>query len=141
MPCRLYVMREAATKRRAALNAPRPNIGRQLDLLRRDGLAVALLITATVVLVAMVIWFNLNYSTFPDLLPMHFDAQGNPDRIGERSELSVLLIIAAVVYVVNITSGLSLRLLARMVFAPYLLWSGALLVEVLMWVTLWNVTR
>lgn len=134
-------MREAATKRRAALNAPRPNVRRQLDLLLRDGLAVALLITATIVLIAMVIWFNVNYSAFPDLLPMHFDAQGNPDRIGERSELSVLLIIAAVVYVVNITSGLSLRLLARMVFAPYLLWSGALLVEVLMWVTLWNVTR
>lgn len=107
----------------------------------RDILSIILLAAATITLIAMVLWFNANYATFPDLMPLHFDAQGNPDRIGERSELSGLLTIAAVVYGVNIVSGLGLRLFARMTFAPYLLWSGALLVEVLLWVALWNITR
>lgn len=107
----------------------------------RDILSIILLTAATLTLIAMVVWFNSNYAVFPDLMPLHFDAQGNPDRIGERSELSNLLVIAAVVYTFNVLSGLGLRLFARMTFAPYLLWSGAFLVELLLWVALWNITR
>jgi uncharacterized membrane protein len=110
-------------------------------LMGRDVVSVSLLAAATLTLITMIIWFSASYATFPDLMPLHFDAQGNPDRIGERSELRVMLVIAAVVYVVNTLGGLALRLFARMAFAPYLLWSGALLVEVLMWAALWNVTR
>lgn len=107
----------------------------------RDVVSVLLLAAATLTLIAMVIWFNTNYATFPDLMPLHFDAQGNPDRIGERSELTGLLTIAAFVYTFNILGGLGLRLFVRMTFAPYLLWSGALLVQILLWVALWNITR
>jgi hypothetical protein len=134
-------MKQASTKRRPALKTPRIDLKGRLQLMGRDVLSVILLVAATIVLIALVVWFNSNYNTFPDLMPLHFDAQGNPDRIGERSELRGLLVIAAVVYTLNILSGLGLRLFARMTFAPYLLWSGALLVELLLWVALWNVTR
>ncbi len=107
----------------------------------RDPVSLFLLVAATLALVAMIIWFNANYGTFPDLMALHFDAQGNPDRIGERRELRVVLGIAGVVYAVNLLGGLGLRLFARMAFAPYLLWSGALLVELLLWVALLNITR
>jgi hypothetical protein len=134
-------MKQASTKRRSTLTPPRIDLKGRLRLMGRDILSVVLLVAATLTLIAMVIWFNANYASFPDLMPLHFDAQGNPDRIGERSELSGLLVIAAFVYTFNILSGLGLRLFARMTFAPYLLWSGALLVEVLLWVALWNITR
>lgn len=134
-------MKQVSTKRRATLTPPRIDIKGRLRLMGRDILSVVLLAAATLTLIAMVIWFNANYASFPDLMPLHFDALGNPDRIGERSELSGLLVIAAFVYTFNILSGLGLRLFARMTFAPYLLWSGALLVELLLWVALWNITR
>ncbi len=132
-----------ASKQRTAQKAliSRRTLRDAFNDLRRDVLSVVLLIATTLVLVSMVVWFNSNYAGFPDLMPLHFDAQGVPDRIGERGELSVLLTIAVVVYSVNMISGLALRLLARMSFAPYLLWSGALLVELLLWYALWNVTR
>lgn len=136
-----FLMKQATTKRRTSLNPPRIDLKGRLQLMGRDILSVILLAAATITLIAMIVWFNSNYATFPDLMPLHFDAQGNPDRIGERSELSGLLAIAGMVYAVNILSGLGLRLFARMNFAPYLLWSGALLVEVLIWVALWNITR
>jgi len=134
-------MKQATTKRRPTLTPPRIDLKGRLRLMGRDILSVILLAVATITLIAMIVWFNTNYATFPDLMPLHFDAQGNPDRIGERSELSGLLAIATVVYFVNIVSGLGLRLFVRMTFAPYLLWSGAFLVEVLLWVALWNITR
>ncbi len=130
-----------ATKRRTTLAPPRIDLKGRLRLMGRDVVSVLLLAAATLTLLAMVIWFNTNYAAFPDLMPLHFDAQGNPDRIGERSELTGLLMIAAFVYTFNILGGLGLRLFARMTFAPYLLWSGALLVEILLWVALWNITR
>lgn len=134
-------MKQASAKRRTTLAQPRIDLKGRLRLMGRDILSVVLLVAATLTLIAMVVWFNVNYASFPDLMPLHFDAQGNPDRIGERSELSGLLVIAAFVYTFNILSGLGLRLFARMTFAPYLLWSGALLVELLLWVALWNITR
>jgi hypothetical protein len=129
-------------KKRPGLRLPgRNELKARLRLMGRDVVSVALLSAATLTLIALLVWFNTNYADFPDLMPLHFDAQGNPDRIGERGELRVMLVIASVVYAVNLLGGLGLRLFAGMTFAPYLLWSGALLVEILVWVALRNVTQ
>lgn len=117
---------------------PLPSPGPRL---RQDSLAVGLLVGALVALGAMLLWLAATYNSLPDLLPLHFDAQGNPDRIGDRSELLVLPIIGVGVYLVNGAVGLMLRLRYQMIFAPYLLWAGALLVQILLWLALWNLTH
>lgn len=117
---------------------PLPSPGPRL---RQDSLAVGLLVAALVALATMLLWLAATYSTLPDLLPLHFDAQGHPDRIGDRRELLVLPMIGAAVYLVNGGVGLLLRLRYQMIFAPYLLWAGALMVQVLLWLALWNLTH
>lgn len=131
------------TRRRSRpyLTTTAPAIRRAFSQLMQDWLSVTLLAVATVGLGMVWLWFTQNYETFPDLLALHFDAVGNPDRIAERAELWVLPQLALAVYLFNIPFGLGLRLLARMVFAPYLLWSGAIVVQILVAFALWNVTR
>ncbi|MGH2541524.1 MAG: DUF1648 domain-containing protein, partial [Ardenticatenaceae bacterium] len=77
--------------------------------LKRDPLAIGLLATTSILLIALFIWITASYSTLPDLLPLHFDAQGNPDRIGERREVYVLPAIALVALLVNGLAGLLVR--------------------------------
>jgi uncharacterized membrane protein len=102
---------------------------------------VGLLIGALLLMVLLFLWLATSYSGLPDLLPLHFDANGNPDRIGERREVFVLPAIGLVVNLINIAAGLVARIRFRMIFAAYLLWAGALLVQLLLWVALWNITH
>jgi uncharacterized membrane protein len=108
--------------------------------LKQDFLAVGLLAATVILMTGLFLWLATVYYQLPDLLPLHFDVYGNPDRIGERSEIFVLPAIGLVVNTVNIGIGLLLRLRLRMVFASYLLWSGALLMQVLLWIAALNIT-
>jgi hypothetical protein len=112
-----------------------------LALLREDSLGVGLLVGALLLMLLLFLWLATSYSSLPDLLPLHFDANGNPDRIGERQEVFVLPAIGLVINLVNIAAGLVARIRFRMVFAAYLLWAGALMVQLLLWVALWNITH
>ena len=112
-----------------------------LELLQEDRLSLGLMISAPIALIALLLWLGPTYDSLPDLMPLHFDAQGNPDRIGARSEILILPAIGLIVYLVNISSGLFLRLRFRMNFAANLLWGGAFMVQVLIWLTVWNITR
>lgn len=109
--------------------------------LKEDSLGVGLLVLSVLLFLLLVLWLGSNYSSLPDLLPLHFDAQGHPDRIGERGEIFVLPAIGLFVNLVNIAAGLVARLRFGMIFAAYLLWSGALLVQLLLWVAIWNITH
>ena len=113
----------------------------QLELLQEDRLSLALMIAPPIALIALLLWLGPAYDNLPDLMPLHFDAQGNPDRIGARSEILILPAIGLIVYLVNISSGLLLRLRFKMSFAANLLWGGAFMVQVLIWLTVWNITN
>lgn len=118
-----------------------PTVRREVERLRRDPLALGILVLTVLLLAGLALWLFRTYSTLPDLLPLHFDADGNADRIAERREIFVLPTIAFVVALVNLSAGLLLRLRFGMVFASYLLWGGALLVQLLFWLAAWNITR
>src|SRR5688572_30758643 len=93
---------------------------------RRDTLALGLLLVTFVLVIGLFVWVAASYDTLPDLLPLHFDAQGNPDRIAERREVYVLPAIALVVAVMNGLVGWFVRSRFGMVFAAHLIWAGAL---------------
>ncbi len=117
------------------------HLASHLTTLKQDPLAVGLIATTSLLMVTLFVWLNVSYDTLPDLLPLHFDAQGNADRIAERREIFVLPGIALVVALVNGVAGLLMHLRFGMIFAAYLLWSGALLTQVLIWIATWNITH
>lgn len=67
----------------------------------------------------------------PPLIPLHFDALGVPDRLGVRGQIFFIPLIGLIMLAVNgILGGLLYR---RERLAAYLLWGGALMVQVLFW--------
>lgn len=102
----------------------------------------ALFLMAAGLLGVLVMFAALTFS-YPDLspdLPMHFDVTGLPDRIAEKSELFTLPIIGLVVWVLNTGLGIWLyRHVQR--GSAYLLWFGALAVQGIAGLALFNLMR
>lgn len=73
----------------------------------------------------------LRFDTLPDLLPLHFDSTGLADRIEAKSNIWGIPIIGAIVLVVNAVMGIALHQRERA--ATLLLLTGALLVQILLW--------
>jgi hypothetical protein len=93
-----------------------------LGLLGAAGLACLLLIGYT-------------FLRFPDLAPrvaLHFDATGAPDRFGNRSQVFLLPVIGLMSLGANLVVGLPVYLRDRV--GAYLLWGGALAVQILAWI-------
>jgi len=74
------------------------------------------------------------YSSLPARLALHFDAQGQVDRIGQRGELFALPIIGLIVLAVNLTLGFLLYWRERV--GAYLVWGSVAAVHVLLWLAL-----
>ncbi len=74
------------------------------------------------------------YPSLPARLALHFDAQGQVDRIGQRSELFVLPVIGLLVLAVNLLLGFLLYRRERV--GAYLVWGSAAAVHVLLWLAL-----
>lgn len=124
----------------------RRRASRGLDLsgirkLRQDDLAMLFIGAALGAMLLLFIYVGSIYNDLPELLPLHFDTSGAPDRIDNRRDLLLLPTIAAVVNLVNLAAGLWLRIRLKHTFAPYLLWSGALLVQLLLWIAVWNIVH
>jgi hypothetical protein len=65
------------------------------------------------------------------LVPLHFDAAGNPDRLGPRGQIFIIPLIGLLALLLNgVLGGLAYR---RERVASYLLWGGAVLIQVLVW--------
>ncbi len=79
------------------------------------------------------------YPSLPSIVPLHFDAAGAVDRSGARSSLFILPLIGLLIWGGNGALGLLLR--AREYVAAYLLWSGTLLVQVLLIVVMFALLR
>jgi hypothetical protein len=96
-----------------------------------DSLALALLTAALVAVLALFGFLSARFLSLPRLLPLHFDAAGNPDRLGSRGQIFFLPLIGLIVLLVNTTLGGALYRRERLV--SYLFWGGALLVVVFLW--------
>lgn len=97
----------------------------------RDRLGMGLLVGGWLVVVALLGFLCACYPTLPRLLPLHFDAAGNPDRLGVQGQIFFLPVIGTVVLLVNGVLGGLLYRHERL--AAYLLWGGGAAVQVLLW--------
>jgi hypothetical protein len=96
-----------------------------------DRLGVALLVSALVLLATLFGFIFLRYPSLAELQPLHFDAAGQPDRWGTRTQVFTLPFIGLLALIAN--GGLGVLLYERERPAAYLLWSGAVGVQILVW--------
>jgi hypothetical protein len=94
-------------------------------------------------LLGVLVMFGALCFRYPDLssdLPVHFDVSGLPDRIAGKSELFTLPLIGLTVWLFNTATGVWLyRHVQR--GAAYLLWFGALVVQGIAGLALFNLMR
>jgi small-conductance mechanosensitive channel len=96
-----------------------------------DRLGFALLVCALVLLFALFGFIALRYPSLAELQPLHFDTLGQPDRWGTRVQVFTLPFIGLLALIAN--GGLGFLLYERERSAAYLLWSGAIGVQLLVW--------
>jgi len=97
----------------------------------RDRTGLILLGANVAVLLGLVGLLCYRLPSLPNLIPMHFDLSGVPDRMGGRANIFVMPAIGLLTLVLNTSLGLALQRSERI--ASYLLWGGSLLVQVLVW--------
>jgi hypothetical protein len=81
-------------------------------------------------------WLSFAYPGLPEQLPLHFDVQGMPDRVGPRTGLFALPIIGFLAWAVN--TGWGALVYTRQPASAYLLWGGAIVVQLLAGIALAN---
>ncbi len=131
-----------ALQERYQLGPARPlTPGRQLPRVARwpiwrDRLGMGLLALGFLGALALFGWLSFTYPQLPERLPLHFNLEGVPDRIGPRAGLLALPIIGLLTWIVNgVAGGLAY---ARQRLGAYLLWGGTLVVQVLAGIALAN---
>jgi hypothetical protein len=94
-------------------------------------------------LLGLLLMFGVLCFRFPALssdLPLHFDAAGIPDRIVPKSGLFVLPIISLIAWAFNLVAGIWLYRHVQQ-GAAYLLWGGAVVVQMIAGLALFNLMR
>jgi hypothetical protein len=94
-------------------------------------------------LAGVLLLFGMLCFRFPNLssdLPLHFDVNGLPDRISAKSGLFALPIIGLLTWGFNLVAGIVLYRQVQQ-GAAYLLWGGALVVEGIAGLALFNLMR
>jgi hypothetical protein len=97
-----------------------------------DRLGLALLGGALFLLTMLFGYISLRYPSLAERQPLHFDAAGQPDRWGTRVQVFTLPFIGLLALVAN--GGLGFLLYNRERPVSYLLWGGAIGVQLLVWV-------
>ncbi len=104
-------------------------------LVLRDRYLWALLIVALVVNLGLFGYLMFEFTrvpaTLPPLVPLHFDANGDPDRIESQTALFSLAQIGLIVIVGNL--GLGALMYRRERLATYLLAATAIAIQLLLW--------
>jgi uncharacterized membrane protein len=103
----------------------------------RDKLAWGLVGSAGLALLLLFGFLAWRFPDLPSRLPLHYDLAGQPDRMGERVLIFSLPLIGLLAWVANSSFG-GVLYRRKEQFAAYLLWGGALLVQVLLWVTVFR---
>ncbi len=102
----------------------------------RNQAVTRLLVTALGLNIAVWAWLALAYSSLPPLVPLHFDAAGNPDRIAPRQDVFTLPVIGLVILLLNTALGGALY--RRLPFASHMLFGGSVVVQSLLLITVWQ---
>ncbi len=106
-------------------------------LLRRDRALMAILVLALLINMALLVFLAVRFEALPDLLPLHFDASGLPDRIDAKAGIFGLPIIGLIVLVANALIGFLVHRRERA--AARLFASSALLMQILLWLAAMNI--
>ncbi len=122
------------------MQAPETLVKREpgrLNKLLHDHVLQALLVLALFVNLALFVYLFVRLPSLTDSLPMHFDASGLPDVIDDKSGILKLPAIGLLAFAVNAVIGLWVH--GRERAAAILLATGALFVQVLMWLEAINI--
>jgi hypothetical protein len=98
----------------------------------QDRLGLALLGTSLLALLVLVGLLAFEFPGLPSLVPLHFDAAGNADRLGSRVNIFTIPLIGLLAFLSNGALGWLVHNRERV--ASYLLWGGSLLAQLLVWV-------
>ena len=83
-------------------------------------------------------YLTLKFSDLPAVLPIHFNALGQADRIADKSDLLTLPAAGAIVLIFNtLLGGL---FYGRDKMAAYLLWGSAIFLQLCLWVAVLTLT-
>jgi hypothetical protein len=96
-----------------------------------DRLGLSLLLISLALLLLLFGYISARYGSLAELQPLHFDAAGQPDRWGTRAQVFTLPFIGLLALIAN--GGLGFLLYERERTASYLLWCGAIGVQLLVW--------
>lgn len=105
-----------------------------------DKLARSLVGLASLSLVLLFGFLTWRFQALPGSIPLHFNLAGVPDRMGDRVQVFILPLIGLATLLAN--GGLGGWVYQRRdAFSAYLLWGGALLVQVMLWVAAVGIVR
>ncbi len=113
------------------LRRVRERVPRSLMLVARDRFLWALVIIALVVNLGLFAFLIIQFNSLPPLVPLHFDAGGDPDRIEPASALFSLPQIGMIVIAGNFALGALMYRRERL--ATYLLVGTAIAIQFLLW--------
>ena len=88
-------------------------------------------VAASLALAGLLAMVCFRFPALPPLVPLHFGATGSPDRLGPRGDIFLLPLIGLSTLLLN--GALGSFLYTRDRVASYLLWGGAILVQLLVW--------
>lgn len=97
-----------------------------------DRIAHRLLAGAFVLCAALFAYLCWRNPDLPSRIPLHFNQGGAADRFGSPAEVFIIPAIGLLALIVNTSLGVPIYLRERL--PAYLLWSGAILVQGLLWV-------
>jgi hypothetical protein len=98
----------------------------------QDRFGMALLAGSSLALLVLVGLLIFKFPSLKPLIPLHFDAAGNADRLGPRIQVFTTPLIGLLTLLLNgLLGGVAYR---RERMISYLLWGGAALVQMLVWV-------
>jgi hypothetical protein len=113
-------------------------LGALVPRLGRDPLSLVLLGLALLLLASQFVFLLVQSSRLPEMLVLHWNAAGLPDRIGTRREVWILPIVATIVVFANVALAVLAASLER--FAAWLLLGGTIIVLILVWIALLVIT-
>jgi hypothetical protein len=115
-----------------------PNAGRLSapPSILRDRLAQVQLGLAGALVVGMLVFIIWKLPSLPDRIPLHFNALGTVDRIGQPGEILWLPALAGAVFLSNLLLALSVQRYDP--FAARLLLAGPIVTAMVAWVAVVN---
>ncbi len=97
----------------------------------QDRVGVGLLLVSFLTVLALTGLLCYQFLALPRMVPLHFDALGNPDRLEARGQIFIIPLIGLLALLLN--GGLGGLAYRRERMVSYMLWGGSILIQVLLW--------